>query len=281
MDGVFTAIVTPFGKDGQIDRGAFFTLLDLQERGEIPGIVIGGTTGEGWALSDLEIEELYKMARERFSGKIILGTGAISTKETVRKTEVAKKLGADAALVVVPYYNLPSERGVINHYKKVAKVGIPIIVYHHPGRTGLLLSIECLEELAEIPGVVAIKETVPQKEYYLRLSKKVGVFCGSDNWMKEAKKFGACGVISVISNLYPGETKRFFASKEEDLSWILADLVREIFKEGNPSGIKSALKKKKYCEDFVREPLSTLSGKGIAAMEKIINTIDLKEFANK
>ena len=281
MEGVFTAIVTPFDKKGEIDREAFLRLVRVQEQAKTSGLVIAGTTGEGWSLSEEEIEILYTLARKNFSRKIIIGTGAISTKKTKEKTLQAKNLGADAALVVVPYYNLPTEEAVVVHYTQVAKVGIPIIVYHHPKRTGVCLSIECLEQICEIDGVIAIKETVSNSEYYQRLSRKTCVFSGNDGEMKKAKTLGAKGVISVVSNLYPEETSAFFTSNKKDCSWILADLIVELFKEGNPIGIKGALKKKNYCCEYVRAPLLSLSEKGIEELNKIMDTTFFKEFANK
>lgn len=281
MEGVFTAIVTPFDKKGEIDREAFLRLVRMQEQAKISGLVIAGTTGEGWSLSEEEIEILYTLARNNFSRKIIIGTGAISTKKTKEKTLQAKNLGADAALVVVPYYNLPTEEAVVDHYTQVAKVGIPIIVYHHPKRTGVCLSIECLERIAKIDGVIAIKETVSNVEYYQRLSKTTDIFSGNDGEMKKAKQHGAIGVISVISNIYPEETKRFFSSKAVDSHWNLASLIMELFKEGNPAGVKGALMKKKYCHEYVRAPLLSLSEKGIERIHKVLNENFFKEIANK
>ena len=195
----------------------------------------------------------------------------MSTNITIQKTRFAKNLGADAALIVVPYYNLPSEKGVVDHYKQAAEAGLPIIIYHHPKRTGVRLSIGALEEICDIEGVVAIKETVDDMEYYKRLSKKIPLFSGNDGEMKKCKEFGAKGVISVISNVCPLETKQFFASNEGDSSWNKKKLVAELFKEGNPAGIKGALKNKYRFGDFVRSPLLSLSEKGLRSMNTIFN----------
>jgi 4-hydroxy-tetrahydrodipicolinate synthase len=215
------------------------------------------------------------------SGKIVIGTSDISTKGAVEKTLHAKNLGADAALVVVPYYNFPSEEGVIAHYKAVAATGIPIIVYHHPKRTGIKLSLECLERLCLIEGVIAIKETSGDERYIETLSKKMVVFSGDDLEMKKAKSLGAKGVISVVSNILPVETKAFFASDESSFPRVFEEFIQELFKEGNPAGIKEALKIKKYCNNFSRLPLVSLTEAARKALKAKMDFFNYKETANK
>lgn len=281
MDTVYTAIITPFNEDSSIDLDAFVNLVREQEDAGIAGLVIGGTTGEGWSLSSDEIEVLYRASRQHFSGKIILGTGAISTKETIEKTKAVKRLGADAALVIVPYYNLPTDVGVLRHFNEVAKVGLPIIAYHHPGRTGVKLSVSCLVKIALIPEVVGFKETVNDPDTIAALSKETQVFCGNDAEMKKYKSYGGSGVISVVSNLFPRETIDFFASYEEDLSWKISEFVSELFKEGNPGGIKAALAKKNRSKEFLRLPLVPLSDTAREDLYKVMENLLDKEIANK
>jgi len=281
MKGVITAVVTPFKEDKSLDIDAFVTLITLQENAGINGVVIGGTTGEGWSLSNEEVKELTEVTKRHFTGKIIIGTGAISTKETVSKTQYANQLGADAALVIVPYYTFPTESGVIKHFEEVAKVGINIIVYHHPKRTGLKLSLECLEKICSMQNVFGIKETSGDEEYIKGLAKHTKVFAGCDDEMKKAKSLGAVGVISVISNVFPRETVEFFEQESNDFEWFLRGMIPLLFKEGNPSGIKAALRKKFFLDDFLRGPLQPLTEKArnelVDFMEKIVH----KEIANK
>ena len=281
MEQVYTAIITPFNQDYSIDEDAFEKLVCHQAQGGVAGLVIGGTTGEGYSLNHGEIEQLVFCAKKHFSGKIIIGTGAISTKATIENTINAKKLGADAALVVVPYYNQPSERGVIIHYNEIAKVGLPIIAYHHPKRTGVTLSLSSLQEIAKIPEVIGIKETVNNKEQVEALSKLTTVFCGNDGEMKMFKKWGAKGVISVVSNLFPEETTHFFAKKTQDSEWNFSEFLEELFKEGNPAGIKAALAKKNYCKNFLRLPLVPLSESGRNQLYATMENLENKEIANK
>ena len=281
MKGVITAVVTPFKEDRSIDKEAFVKLICLQEDAKIDGVVIGGTTGEGWSLSFEEVKELTELTKKHFKGKVIIGTGAISTAETVLKTQRAKQLGADAALVIVPYYILPTENGVFKHFEEVAKVGIKIIIYHHPKRTGLKLSLDCLKSICKIPNIAAIKETSGDEEYIKTLAKHTKVFAGCDDEMKKAKSLGALGIISVISNVFPKETVDFFAQEEKDFEWFLQGMIPLLFKEGNPSGIKAALKKKKIIIDFLREPLLSLTDKAREELYDFMERIVHKEIANK
>ncbi len=281
LEFVYTAIITPFNKDLSIDIDAFIRLVCHQEEAGIAGLVIGGTTGEGWSLSKEEVEQLVIAAKAHFPRKIIIGTGSISTKASIENTKKAKALGADAALVIVPYYNLPSEEGVLTHFNEIAKAGLPMIAYHHPKRTGVKLSLSCLKQIAKIPEVIGIKETVNDKEGIEALSKLTTVFCGNDGEMKVFKKHGAKGVISVVSNLFPQETIDFFATDREDLSWNLSQFIEELFKEGNPSGIKAALAKKNWSKDFLRLPLVPLSESGRRHLYEVMENLLNKEIANK
>ena len=280
MEGIFTAMVTPFIKDGSIDNEAFIRLLKQQQEARIDGIVIGGTTGEGWSLTDDDMTVLCDLAKEHFYGKVVLGTSDISTKGAVEKTLHAKKLGADAALVVVPFYNFPTEEGVVEHYKAVASGGLPVIVYHHPKRTGIKLSLSCLQKLCGIKGVVAIKETSGDEEYIRELSKDITIFSGDDLEMKKAKSLGARGVISVLSNIFPKKAKEFFATDSLTFPVSWEHFILELFKEGNPSGIKEALKEKKHCNNFVRLPLVPLTEHAKASLVKKMELLHYKEFAN-
>jgi len=281
VEQVYTAIITPFNQDDSIDQDAFEKLVCHQAQGKIAGLVIGGTTGEGYSLNYGEIEQLVLCAKKHFPGKIIIGTGAISTKAAIENTINAKKLKADGALVIVPYYNLPSENGIVLHYREIAEVGLPIIAYHHPKRTGVTLSLPCLQEIANIPGVIGIKETANNREQIEALSKLTTVFCGNDGEMKMFKKWGAKGVISVVSNLFPRQTTDFFAKKTQDSRWNFSEFVDELFKEGNPAGIKAALAKKNYCKDFLRLPLVPLSESGRNQLYTIMENLENKEIANK
>jgi 4-hydroxy-tetrahydrodipicolinate synthase len=280
MKGVITAIVTPFLEDGSLDIISWEILLKAQEDASINGIVIGGTTGEGWSLEKEEVEKLFHIAKKHYFGKIYLGTGSNSTKDALLKTRQAKSLNADGALIVVPYYNLPTEEAVVGYYEDLSKVGIDIIVYHHPGRTGVTLSVEALQRISKIDHVVSLKETHWRGENLKTLCEKMDVYSGNDGEMKGAKRQGALGVISVISNLYPTEVKRFFESNELDHSWELKELLKKLFIEGSPSGLKWALAHKNLCQKHVRAPLLSLSKVGARQLEKELACLDCKEFAN-
>lgn len=280
MDKVYTAIITPFLENQEIDVEAFTNLVVIQEKAGIDGIVIAGTTGEGWSLSLLETGLLYKIAKKHFNKDIIVSTGCISTKGAIKKTQLAKKLGADACLVIVPFYNLPCQEGVKEHFEAIAKLGLDIIIYHHPKRTGVTLSVEALKDVCSIKGVVGLKETHYQKEELLRLSQHVYVYSGNDTQMVEMKSYGAKGVISVISNLYPKETKEYFATNIEKAQVNFSKRMEKISEKDNPVGIKAAMAEKNLCKNVVRGPLKSLCG---LKLNRFINNLQQtkdKEIAN-
>lgn len=281
MKGVYTAVVTPFTKEDKIDEEAFIKLMGTQEEANIDGIIIGGTTGEGWSLEDDEVALLYHIARRVFSGEVIIGTTAISTKEALRKTKQAKELGADSVLVAVSPYVLPSEAGIVEHYSQIANIGIPVVAYHHPGRTGVRLSFSCLKEIAMIDGVVAIKEASGDLSLIKELSAVTQVFAGNDDQIVSAKQLGAVGVMSVVSNLFPRETKGLVASTVKELPIFFEKILKDLYREVNPLGIKAALAEKNIIQDFVRKPLMPLSERGRVGIKKMLARVKDKEFANK
>ncbi|MCH9621116.1 MAG: 4-hydroxy-tetrahydrodipicolinate synthase [Chlamydiia bacterium] len=280
MEGVYTAIVTPFEESGEIDKEAYQRLIKRQEEAGIKGVVIAGTTGEGWSLTASELELLFNLTKENFSGQVVVGTGAISTKKTIEKTAAAKRFGADAALVIVPFYNLPSEEGVIEHYKEVANVGLPVIAYHHPTRTSVKLSVGCLEKICDIPGVIALKDSSSDENILRMLSAKTNLFSGNDPEMKWAKAQGAGGIISVISNLFPQEVIEFFSDEISDENWLYNGVLKNLYLESNPTGIKAALKKAGLCLDRVRMPLKPYSDWAKEELYKAIQLSFHKEIAN-
>lgn len=280
MEGVFTALVTPFNEEGKVDVESFQKLIESQEKGRIDGVVIGGTTGEGWSLSLDEVELLYNICRAHFSGKVVIGTGAISTAETLKKTSHAKSLGADAALVIVPFYNCPTEDGVYEHFKQVSGCGIDLILYHHPKRTSVKLSEEGILRIRELDRVVAIKESSEDDELISSLSKKVIIFSGNDPVMKKEKALGCKGVVSVISNLFPEETKRFFNSEEKDEEWRYKKVLENLYLETNPCGIKAALSKDGLIQNRLRLPLKPYTDKARKRLFEAIKKSYHKEFAN-
>ena len=271
--GAHTALVTPF-KDGALDETALTLLIENQIQGGITGIVPVGTTGESPTLSHEEhhrvIEIAVKVAAKRVL--VIAGTGSNATSEAVELTIEADKLGADAALVVAPYYNKPSPEGLYRHFKKVAdSVSIPIVLYSIPGRCGIEIPVPVIVRLAaNCPNVLAIKEAGGNVErvHQLRaaLPESFQILSGDDALTLPFMAAGAVGVVSVASNIIPAEVERLVQNflkgdlgKSEEIHNRFAPLFRDLFIEPNPVPVKTALAAKGICQDDVRLPLCEMS----------------------
>jgi 4-hydroxy-tetrahydrodipicolinate synthase len=273
LRGALTALVTPF-RDGAVDEDALRSLVEFQLKEGIEGIVPCGSTGEAATLSYEEHERVMAFVVKWVGGRVpvIPGTGSNSTKETVELTEIAKNIGADMALVVAPYYNRPSQEGMYRHFKKVAEdVGLPLVLYNVPGRTGVNMLPELVARLAEIPNIVAIKEasgSVQQAADIYRLTKGTfTILSGDDNLFLPMMSVGATGVISVLSNIMPKQVKALGQAflQEQDfekacsLHTELMPLVSAMFLETNPVPVKEALFHMGMIEKEVRLPLCGLS----------------------
>jgi 4-hydroxy-tetrahydrodipicolinate synthase len=274
FQGTFTALVTPFGEDQSIDWDAFDRLVAAQIAGGITGIVPCGTTGESPALEKEEQLELVMRCAKLASGKtlVIAGTGTNSTKSTIAASQAAERAGADALMVVVPYYNKPTQAGLVDHFVAVAEsVKLPIIVYNIPGRTGIDLAAETLAKIASLaPNVVATKEATGNvlraQEIVRLLGDRMTVLSGDDTLTLPMIAVGAKGVISVTSNLYPAEvakaTKLALEGKLDEARRAHLALCRVhdvMFVEANPGPVKFALAHKGRMKDVVRGPLCRMT----------------------
>ena len=283
--GAHTALVTPF-KDGALDEAALTLLIETQIQGGITGIVPVGTTGESPTLSHEEhhrvIEIAVKVAAKRVL--VIAGTGSNATSEAVELTIEADKLGADAALVVAPYYNKPSPEGLYRHFKKVAdSVSIPIVLYSIPGRCGIEIPVPVIVRLAaDCPNVVAIKEAGGNVErvHQLRaaLPESFQILSGDDALTFPFMAAGAVGVVSVASNIIPTEVELLVQTflkgdlgKSEEIHNRYAPLFRDLFIEPNPVPVKTALAAKGVCQDDVRLPLCEMT---LENKKTLLKTLD-------
>jgi len=283
--GAHTALVTPF-KDGALDEAALTLLIETQIQGGITGIVPVGTTGESPTLSHEEhhrvIEIAVKVAAKRVL--VIAGTGSNATSEAVELTIEAHKLGADAALVVAPYYNKPSPEGLYRHFKKVAdSVSIPIVLYSIPGRCGIEIPVPVIVRLAaDCSNVVAIKEAGGNVErvHQLRaaLPESFQILSGDDALTFPFMAAGAVGVVSVASNIIPTEVERLVQTflkgdlgKSEEIHNRYAPLFRDLFIEPNPVPVKTALAAKGVCQDDVRLPLCEMT---LENKKTLLKTLD-------
>ncbi len=271
--GAHTALVTPF-KDGALDEAALTALIEAQIKGGISGIVPVGTTGESPTLSHEEhrrvIEIAVKVAAKRVL--VIAGTGSNATSEAVELTVEAEKLGADAALVVAPYYNKPSPEGLYRHFKMVADaVTIPIVLYSIPGRCGIEIPVSVVARLAaDCPNIIAIKEAGGKvdrvHELRAALPNSFQILSGDDALTLPFMAAGGVGVISVASNIIPAEVEELVRSflkgnlgKTEELHARFASLFHDLFIEPNPVPIKTALAARGICAQDVRLPLCEMT----------------------
>lgn len=279
--GAIVAIVTPF-KDGKVDEEALRRLIDEQIGNGTDGISPCGTTGESTTLSHEEHDRVIEVTVEAVNKRVpvIAGTGSNSTAEAVRLTKHAWKAGADAALMVCPYYNRPTQEGLYRHYRAIAEeVPIPIVIYNIPGRTGTNLQTETLARLAEIPNIVGVKEasgSLKQMSDVVRLcGPDFSVLSGDDIFTLALMAIGGAGVISVISNVAPRDMAEMVdsftagdLSKARMLHHKMSPLIDALFLETNPIPVKAALAMMGKITYELRLPLCRMGEKNEAILKK-------------
>lgn len=255
-----TALITPMKDNGDVDYDGFRNLIRFQLSEGIDGLVPIGTTGETPTLDEAEEEVLIKIAVEEAKGKVplIVGAGSNSTRHAVQYTRRAKDLGADAALIVTPYYNKPNDSGLMRHFEEVAAVGLPVVVYNIAGRTGRNIPAAMMARLAQIPNICAVKEAsgdINQMGDIIAAvnapdggKKTFPVLSGDDALTLPLIALGGAGVISVVSNLFPAMVKKMTAfalegnfTQARSLHYQLLPFTKAAFIETNPVPIKRAM----------------------------------------
>lgn len=276
FSGSIVALVTPMQADGAVDDGALDRLVDFHVANGTNGIVAVGTTGESPTLSVEEHIAVVRRIAQRAAKRIpvIAGTGANSTREAIELTELAKQAGADACLLVTPYYNKPTQEGLYQHYRTIAeRVPIPMMLYNVPGRTACDMKPETVARLAEIPNIVGLKEAASlerNRELFARLAGKIGksfdLFSGDDDLACECVLAGYQGVISVTANIAPRQVRAVIdaalAGKRDEarkLDARLQPLHKAMFLETNPIPVKWAAARLGLIPDGIRLPLVPLS----------------------
>lgn len=269
--GAATAIITPF-KEGKVDFESYKSLLDMQIAGGIDAIVTCGTTGEGSTLTDEEHKEVIKFTVDYVAGRVpvIAGTGSNDTAYANDLSKYACEVGADALLLVTPYYNKATQKGLYESFKATADVcDKPIILYNVPSRTGCNLLPETVAKLAEHPRIVAIKEASGNISQIAELAAvagdKIDIYSGNDDQIIPVLSLGGIGVISVLSNLMPKETsqmcKKYLAGDTAGalkLQLDLLPLINNLFTEVNPIPVKAAMSAMGYGENSLRLPLTPM-----------------------
>ena len=263
LQGSMVALVTPF-RNGQVDYDALAKLIEFQIEQGTQGLIPCGTTGESPTLSheehDQVVEFTVKQARRRVP--IIAGTGSNSTAEALRLTRHAKDAGADACLIVNPYYNKPTQQGMYEHVKELAKVGLPIVLYNIPGRCGVELDVATvLRMYKEIEQVVAIKEATGKLDVSSALAAEcdITILSGDDSLTLPIMAVGGRGVISVLANILPAEVRKLTDAAGQHQR--LFGLFKGMFVETNPIPIKAAMAMAGMIQNELRLPLAPLTPK--------------------
>ncbi len=287
---VLTAMVTPFDNKGSVDYSKVEELTAYLAENGSDSIVVTGTTGESPTLThDEELEILSSAKRAVMNNKkIIMGTGSNSTETAVMMAKKAEKEGADGILTVVPYYNKPSQKGMIAHFSAIASaVNLPIILYNIPSRTGVNMSVETAKYLTEThENIVAIKQSFGDldviTDYKLNLPKDVAIYSGDDSLTLPMLSVGAHGVVSVASHLWGKEIKSMIrnfktgdVSAARNMHYKLYPIMKKLFMAPNPVPVKAALSRKGIIEEFVRSPLVTLDAEEKLELFEVIDSLDI------
>ena len=289
IEGSYVALITPF-RNGRIDEGRLRRLVDFHIKNRTDGILPCGTTGESPTLSHEEHKRVIRIVINQARGRIsvMAGTGSNSTDEALELTADAKRNGADSALLVCPYYNRPTQRGMYLHFGKIAsKVKIPIFIYNIPSRTGVNLEPETLAMLSrDFPNIAGVKEASGNLDQASRIINLCGRnFCllsGDDSLTLPIMSVGGRGVISVLANIMPGEISRMVKTylmgdtrAAKKIHHKLLPLMKALFMETNPIPLKTAMMLMKMDSGEMRLPLSPMSAQNLVKLKKVLRQYKL------
>ena len=286
LQGALTAMITPF-RDGALDEDRLKKNIEYQISNGIDGLVPVGTTGESPTLSFREHERVIEVTVETANRRVpvVAGTGANSTSEALELHAFAKKAGANACLSVNPYYNKPSQEGLYRHFMTLAdKVDLPIVLYNIPGRTGITMTPQTVARLRKHPNIAAIKEATGSLDLAseIRSLCDITILSGDDSLTLPLMSIGAAGVISVASNLVPGMLKKMTGlamggdfMEAAKIHHMLFPLIKSLFLDGNPVGIKYAMKVADMDSGELRLPLWEASDATKATIERCIAQLGL------
>ncbi|CAM2859307.1 4-hydroxy-tetrahydrodipicolinate synthase [Paenibacillus sediminis] len=283
LKGIFVPVVTPFQTNNELDLDSYQKYLRSLLTHEIQGLVVNGTTGEAPTVCWDEVTSLVELTKHTMKNNpipLIVGTGTNDTMSTLKRTELAAELGADAVLIVVPYYNRPSQEGIVEHFRAVAQVGIPVIMYEVPSRTGVRITLDTARTILDMDGVIGLKDCSGNTELVselTRLSSKP-VLCGEDIYFHSMLTAGASGGILASASIETAKFLQVFRLAEEgrDLEAMtvfesMVPFIRLLFKESNPSPLKWLLARQGLiASDHVRLPMSVISSSLQEEMEQML-----------
>ncbi len=285
FQGTYTALVTPFGADGGVDEARLAELVERQIAEGVDGLVPVGTTGESPTLSHAEHDRVVEVTIEAAAGRVpvIAGAGSNNTTEALRLTRHAQEVGADATLQVAPYYNKPSQEGLYRHFMQVAEVGLPVVLYNIPGRSGVTIDVATIARLAEHEAIVAVKEATGNVDFASQIAVEtdLAVLSGDDSLTLPIAAVGGVGVISVLSNLLPSRIKAMTAAclagewdAAREAHQALFGMIKVMFIETNPVPIKTAMALAGLCSETVRLPLAPLSDASRQTLEATLKRFE-------
>ncbi len=289
--GSIVALVTPFKKDKSVDDDKLRALIDWHIKNKTDGILLCGTTGESATLSHQEHKHVIKIGLEQSKGRIpiIAGTGSNSTQEALDLTQYAQEKGANAALVITPYYNKPTQKGLYQHYKTISKdvKKIPIIIYNVPGRTGINILPSTVSKIyADCKNVIGIKEASGDVKQIAELMSLVDrnftLLSGTDEIILPLMSIGGKGVVSVVANIMPRETHQLVDSflkgnieKSRKMQMYLYKLISTLFIETNPIPVKTSLQLMGLVSNNLRLPLYKMDDKNLKTLKKVLKEYKL------
>lgn len=289
LEGLFTAVITPFDPQGRLDTEGLRRNLRFQIQHQVKGIVVLGTTGEAPTLSSQEKKTVIDIALEEVKGKalLIIGTGSYSTEQTIIATKQAQEVGADGALIVTPYYNKPTQEGLFRHFAAVCEaVSLPICIYNIQGRTGQNLQTDTLRRLAAFPSIIGVKESsgnLSQINEVIGTIKRATPFyvvSGDDEFTLPLMALGGHGIVSVASNLIPGPIQKMVQAAlmgdfAQARAWHfqLLSFFKAAFIETNPIPIKVAMQLCGMAAGGCRLPLCDLNPENFQHLKQVIQTL--------
>ena len=291
LTGIFTALPTPFLPDGSLDTEHLIKLLRAQLKSGVHGVVLLGTTAETPTLTAEEQQQILDVCVPELKNRtqLIIGAGTNNTLTTVENLRKIAPYQPDAALVVTPYYNKPNPSGLIAHYQAAAQAGLPLVMYHIPGRTGLKVPANVLEKLlAQVPQLVGIKEcdydTAHVTDTAVKYARKISYLCGNDEFLLQYLAIGASGAISAAAGvLAPGLVKIYNlfqagqTAQSFEIFTQIYPLIKACYYETNPTCIKYMLSKLGYGTQTVRAPLGEISDENKAKIDTLLAQTN-KEF---